>query len=723
MPKTTQRPDWAPLARLLVRRLRQAEADNTFDLDINEDGEGIGPAEPRTRPSVVELLDELELSQRRDSRDLEAMRAAGTDGWALDESGADRPAQAIAPGKILTALQLAATFGTERAFLETLRRDSVTVVEGIPPAQLAGAATSIGRLLLPKGWAAQTRAPRAAKGGILQLLRPTDGTHGRVSETAVSRLETETLAALALPHALMILLPAGVRLPAQLARVLPPAIRFAEVDREILLALLGQTHSSTGKIDRAHVRPLLPRNADLADLDMLGVLAALRAPDAAAAARALTEILAPAGAEPDVMTLEQIGGDGPAHRAATALVADLSAWRRGEAEWGELSHSLLLSGPPGTGKSVLARGIAASAGVPLIETSFGTWQSFGHLGDMLREMRRSFNDSLRKKPSVLFIDEIDAAGSRDSADRHGSSYRAQVINQFLAEIDQLQRAEGVVLIGATNHGDALDPAIVRAGRFDLHCSLDRPSLAQIQHMLARAMPDASGDQLAELTRHFAGDTPATIDAALRAAKSAARREGRPFDPVRLLSECSGQRHAYDRRAAIHESGHAIVATILGAGPVRRMQLSSEGGTTSRGTAITEGTAPEFEAELAILLAGRAAERLLLGNISAGAGGGESSDLAVAAALHLRFDREFGLGVHGNAWLGPANIQRLGPDVANRLRVRLDRFERRASALLEPHRDLLERLATHLVDRRDLGQADLHPWLAGIPVDKTAGTPA
>ncbi len=154
-----------------------------------------------------------------------------------------------------------------------------------------------------------------------------------------------------------------------------------------------------------------------------------------------------------------------------------------------------------------------------------------------------------------------------------------------------------------------------------------------------------------------------------------------------------------------------------------MQLSSEGGATSRGTAIIEGTPPEFEAELTILLAGRAAERLVFGSISAGAGGGENSDLAVASELHLRFDREFGLGINGNAWLGPAAMQRLGPDDATRLRVRLDRFERRARALLEPHRDLLERLAAHLVDRRDLGEADLRPWLAGLPVDKTAGSPA
>ncbi|ETX12881.1 hypothetical protein OCH239_15585, partial [Roseivivax halodurans JCM 10272] len=479
----------------------------------------------------------------------------------------------------------------------------------------------------------------------------------------------------------------------------------------------------TGKIDRAPIAALLPDNDTLARMDMTGLMAALRAPNAADAARDLTRLSAPEARPATGMTLEEIGGASPAHRAAADIVSDLAAWRRGAAGWHELCHSVLFSGPPGTGKSVLARGIAASAGVPLIETSFGTWQSAGHLGDMLREMRRSFAEAIAQKPSVLFIDEIDAAGSRDSADRHGSSYRAQVIDQFLSEIDQLQRAEGVVLIGATNHPEALDPAILRPGRFDLHCSLDRPTPAQIRHMLDRALPDAGGDQLEELTRHFAGDTPATIDAALRAARSAARREGRPFDPERLLSERSGQRPAYDRRAAIHESGHAVVATLLGAGPVRRMQLSSEGGATSRGTAITEGTAPEFDNELTILLAGRAAERLVLGRISAGAGGGTSSDLAAASDLHLRFDREFGLGIHGNGWLGPATLQRLSPDDANRLRVRLDRSERRARALLEPHRDLLERLAAHLVDRRDLNEADLRPWLAGLMPDEAARSTA
>nr|WP_255455679.1 hypothetical protein [Salipiger sp. PrR007] len=174
---------------------------------------------------------------------------------------------------------------------------------------------------------------------------------------------------------------------------------------------------------------------------------------------------------------------------------------------------------------------------------------------------------------------------------------------------------------------------------------------------------------------------------------------------------------YDHRIAIHESGHAIVATLLGAGPVRRMQISRDGGSTSRASAIRQGTAPEVENELTIILAGRAAERLCLGAISAGAGGSVESDLAQASALQLQFDREFGLGINGNGWLGPANMQRLTADEADRLRVKLDQFERRARALLAPHRDLLETLAAHLVEHRELQEADLRPRLSGLqPVD-------
>ncbi|SDX99504.1 hypothetical protein [Roseicitreum antarcticum] len=326
MMTTSNTVPWAPYARVLMRRLREAEADSPFDLDSDADSDVITPPATGQKPSAIELLDELERSQGHDTRDLDAMREAGIDGWALDETGADRPAQFIEPGKILMTLRLAATFGSEREFLTSLRRCAVTVVEGFDPDQISGAATTIGRLFLTGEWAAQLRAPHSKNTGILQLIRPFESASRKITEQTYHRTADEIVAALPLPHPMMILLPGEAPLPANVLRVLPSAIPLAPVDREIILALLAQTHSATGKIDRSVVRPLLPGNAELADINIPSLFAALRAPTAAAAAKALSGFLAPPAKVTTDMTLEQIGGDAPAHLAAADLVSDLTAW-------------------------------------------------------------------------------------------------------------------------------------------------------------------------------------------------------------------------------------------------------------------------------------------------------------------------------------------------------------------------------------------------------------
>lgn len=152
-----------------------------------------------------------------------------------------------------------------------------------------------------------------------------------------------------------------------------------------------------------------------------------------------------------------------------------------------------------------------------------------------------------------------------------------------------------------------------------------------------------------------GKTAADIDAAVRTARSEARHTGCPLD-LQLLQRHLAvmkqeENHGLWYRIAVHESGHAITSWIFGE-QVRRIRLSPAGGTVERDVPRNAGLDTDFDRQMYIHLAGRAAERLLLGNVSAGAGGSAASDLARAAQLCLAMDYELGLGIHGNAWLGP-----------------------------------------------------------------------
>ncbi|MFW8637369.1 hypothetical protein [Cribrihabitans pelagius] len=208
-------------------------------------------------------------------------------------------------------------------------------------------------------------------------------------------------------------------------------------------------------------------------------------------------------------------------------------------------------------------------------------------------------------------------------------------------------------------------------------------------MLEQAFPD-SGTDLRPLSRKLTGQTPAVIDACIREARAKARRQGRSFDPSFLdevLDQEQGYRRPLDERIAVHECGHAIVAWLYGE-EVNRICLSPTGGLTERTAPPHAGLEADFDRQMYIHLAGRAAERLVFGTIFAGAGGGSTSDLAQAAQLSLAMDYELGLRIHGNAWFGPPDPARLTAGERKRLKERLDRAEDCARALLYPHRHLL-----------------------------------
>src|SRR3546814_617433 len=153
---------------------------------------------------------------------------------------------------------------------------------------------------------------------------------------------------------------------------------------------------------------------------------------------------------------------------------------RGGLRWEDVDCGVLLSGPTGVGKTMFAGALARTCGCPLVSASLGEWQAAGHLGDLLKAMRRTFDEARKCAPCILFIDEIDSFGDRAAFDRHHRDYGIPLVNAFLEELDGVRGRAGVVVVGATNDPERIDPAIRRPGRLDRTIELGLPDAEALQ---------------------------------------------------------------------------------------------------------------------------------------------------------------------------------------------------------------------------------------------------
>jgi hypothetical protein len=191
-----------------------------------------------------------------------------------------------------------------------------------------------------------------------------------------------------------------------------------------------------------------------------------------------------------VATVQSLTGYGLARDWALDLKADLALWREGRLDWSEMSTRLLLSGPPGTGKTTFARALCNTLEVPLLATSVAHWLEPSYLGDVLKRMCAAFDLAAAKAPAILFIDEIDNIGSRQAANgRSYDDYWVTLINRLLQLLDGAARTEGVVVVAATNLPDKIDPALTRSGRLETHMRLSLPDLDALTGILAHHLGD------------------------------------------------------------------------------------------------------------------------------------------------------------------------------------------------------------------------------------------
>lgn len=617
----------------------------------------------------------------------------------------------IAVRSRLNLLRLCAGIGDIARLTLMAKPGTLTVIEGIPTSNFDVLAKLISDdvVSLARAMSVGGKGSTAVKETAKTIILKPGISDGTVTPREEQRLDARLADALESDAPILILLPAGLMMSKSLLAASPLRISLTPVSRAILLRFWTKTHPKLVKTNAAIIAKRLPPDDQLASMTDVVLLTALRRGDPRRVADELstrtTKTLGPCLADLP---------DSAAAFAAKALVADLRAWREGIVSWDEIPHSLLLHGPAGAGKSYIAKAMSAEPGLRFISASFAEWQRCGHLGDLLKAMHQSFSDAMAGGPCILFIDEIDSASSRTDTDSHNLSYRRQVINGFLLAVDQVNSAGGVVLVGACNDLGALDSAILRPGRFDLKVEVPLPHRAAIASVLTRGLGTAlTADEIDQVSRRMIGHSMASVDALIRGAKSSARRSGRPVILSDLEAELPNDQpsSAAMWRVAVHEAGHAVVAHLLQQGRVTRLSIRGEGGLTERTLNPTESLLSDFDNHITVNMAGRAAERVILGTISAGSGGSKASDLAQSTQLARLIETSLGLGDYGPVWSEDTNVR--DPGLYARIRTRIEAAEARAVDMIRAHQPGIEVLARALVSEGELSGKRLDDLLQHV----------
>ncbi|WP_368517306.1 AAA family ATPase [Rhizobium sp.] len=425
----------------------------------------------------------------------------------------------------------------------------------------------------------------------------------------------------------------------------------------------------------------------------------------------------------DEPSLENLVGYGNAKTWGLSLAEDLREWKEGRLSWSDVDRGLLLSGPPGTGKTMFAGALARTCGAHLVATSVARWQSAGYLNDTLTAMRRSFQDAVANKPSILFIDELDAIGDRTRlVDSQHKQYWTQSINLLLELMDGQSKLEGVVIVGATNFPGAIDPALLRPGRLDRHLTIGLPDLTDRQH-LARTYfgHHLSTDEVIRIASGTVGFTGADFEQAGREVRREARRAKSDVSIemiMRALPPTTKLEGARRRTVAIHEAGHAVVAVELGIGTLEGVFVLDEVRSPQPYGFVRLAVRDDNELSrqlnldrIAFFLAGRAAEEELLENAFIGAGGPEGSDLHRATDLATEMEVLFGMGegvsyFEASTSTGRDRLRRSNPEVAARVERVLVRELQRSRDIVRRHRRAIEELAGALENTGHVDGADV-----------------
>ncbi|MFT2215653.1 AAA family ATPase [Rhizobium giardinii] len=393
----------------------------------------------------------------------------------------------------------------------------------------------------------------------------------------------------------------------------------------------------------------------------------------------------------DTKRLDISKGFGDASVWALELKKDLQDWRDGKLDWSEVDKGCLLYGPPGTGKTRFAAALAAECEMHLEATSISKWQSSkdGHLGDMLKAMYRAFAAAKENAPCLLFLDEFDSIGDRAKfASRH-ADYSTQVVNGLLECLDGVEGREGVVVIGACNHPQRIDPALIRSGRLEKHVHFPLPNAEARAEILAFHLPSlADHASLKEIAARLPGMSGADLERLSRDARRNARRERRAVtidDLQGKIAPLPVLNAGYQFQIAIHEAGHALIGHALQVGKVERVEIFDNAqnfaiDVDAHGITVIEYPKLPFKSKwemmnlIAMHLAGAAAEDVFFKDRSTMASGTSQSDFAMATEVAIEMVTKYGFGT--SPYFLPGSVNTSSPSELwqdRRLRTEVDQI--------------------------------------------------
>jgi len=450
-------------------------------------------------------------------------------------------------------------------------------------------------------------------------------------------------------------------------------------------------------------------------------------------------------AEQTKVTFSDVAGCDEAKEEMSEIVDYLKDPARFQHIGGRIPKGVLMVGPPGTGKTLLARAVAGEAEVPFFSISGSDFVEM-FVGVGASRVRDMFEEGKKHAPCLIFIDEIDAVGrSRFSGIGGGHDEREQTLNAMLAEMDGFEASSGIIVLAATNRPDVLDPALMRPGRFDRRVAVDLPDMngrlgiLKIHSANVRMDPEADLKSVARGTPGFSG---ADLSNLINEAALAAARDGKPMIIQEDLEEARDKvRWGKERRSrkvdekdrkitAYHEAGHALVGMFCEhSSPLHKVTIIPRG-TAYLGATMSlpneeryTQTRLEMEDELALLMGGRLAEKIIFGDVTSGA----SMDLRQATELSRRMVCEWGM----NKGLGPLSYGHhreehiyLGRDITksqdyseqtaqkidDEIRELVVSQEDRAEAMLRDNLDKLKKLGEALLEHETMDAAEIYALL-------------